>query len=89
MDEILNEKVLNSPVCSKPIKTTNDVKAFFRFIWFGLHLDFTPDDDFQAFGLFSDKAAALLNARMDEAFALQKDKVYDLVIQVMQEADPT
>ena len=85
MDETLNEKVLSNPIYSTPVKNAKDIKAFFRFIWFDLNLDFTPDDDFSAFGLFSDEVASALNARLDEAFEAQHDKVYDLAIQVMQE----
>lgn len=88
MDETLNRRVTDNPAYRKPLKTTHDVKAFFRLLWFDLQLEFTPDDDFAAFGLFADDVAHLLNARMDEAFALQKDKVYDLAIQVMQEDAP-
>ncbi len=88
MEESINELVLNHPAYAAPIKSPADIKAFFRMLWFELHLDFTPDDDFAAFGFFSDEVAGTLNKRMDEAFELQHDKVYDLLVQVMQEEDP-
>lgn len=85
MDENLSLQIMAAPQCANPITNKQEAKAFFRYLWAGLNLNFTADDDFLTFGLFSDEAATLLNTRMDECFSLFHEQTYDLLIAVMSE----
>lgn len=87
MDEQLSQKILASINCTKPIHNKQEAKAFFRFLWYDLKVNFSADDDFTTFGHFSEEAATLLNARMDECFALFHEQTYDLLIAVMNEKE--
>ena len=86
--EALSARVLGQEAYHAPLQDKKAVRAFFRLLWFDLNLDFNPDDDFAGYGVFTDEAAALLNARMDEAFRLMGDNVHDEALRVMQEEPP-
>ena len=85
MDQQLSEQILASALCTNPISNKQEAKAFFRYLWTDRGINFSADDDFTTFGLFSDEAAQQLNARMDECFALFHEQTYDLLIAVMSE----
>jgi len=85
MDEQLSQQILASANCTQPIHNKQEAKAFFRYLWYELNVNFTADDDFTTFGHFSDEAATQLNARMDECFELFHEQTYDLLIAVMGE----
>lgn len=82
---MMNEKVHQTPEFGIPVKTADQAKAFFRLLWFGLGLDFNPDDDFGGYGVFDDDAVAVLNRRMDECFDVLGAGIYDVAFAVMQE----
>ncbi|MBE6333170.1 MAG: hypothetical protein E7070_12910 [Bacteroidales bacterium] len=84
MDENLSQQILNAPQCASPIKNKQQAKAFMRYLWQDLKLNFTADDDFSTFGLFTADAADLLNQRMNECFELFHEQTYDLLIAVME-----
>ena len=85
MNEELSQLIMSSDICSTPISNKQQAKAFFRYLWSDLKVNFTADDDFSTFGLFTDEAAALLNDRMDDCFKLFGPQTYDLLILVMNE----
>lgn len=85
MDESLSLKIIAAPQCSQPIHNKQEAKSFFRFLWKEMNINFSADDDFSTFGLFSDETAKLLNTRMDECFDLFHEQTYDLLITVMGE----
>ena len=85
MAENISQTILESPLCTQTIHNKQEAKAFFRFLWHDLQVNFTADDDFTTFGHFTDEAAAMLNARMDDCFSLFHEQTYDLLIQVMNE----
>lgn len=85
MNEQLSQQILGSEVCTQRICNKQQAKAFFRFLWTDLHINFTADDDFLTFGLFTDEAAELLNSRMEDCFGLFGPQTYDLLLQVMGE----
>lgn len=68
------------PWIRKKIKTQNDAKRFFRFLWQDMNLIFHPDDSFRNFDNLSDEEADLLDQRMDECFELFGDEIYDVVL---------
>lgn len=85
MDETLSRQILDAAQCTQPIRDKQAAKAFFRFLWHDLKLNFTADDDFSTFGLFTADAADLLNQRMNECFDRFHEQTYDLLIVVMEE----
>ena len=84
MDENLSQQIINAPQCAQPIRDKQMAKAFFRFLWHDMKLNFTADDDFTTFGLFTDEAAELLNQRMNECFGRFHEQTYDMLIAVME-----
>ena len=85
MDEQISQQILASANCTQPIHNKQEAKAFFRFLWKDLNINFSADDDFTTFGLFTDEAAKQMNARLDECFELFHEQTYDLLIAVMNE----
>lgn len=83
--EQMNECVHQTPAYTESIKNPSQAKAFFRLLWFDLGLDFNPDDDFAGYGVFDDEAAELLNKRMDEAFKVLGEGIYDVAFNIMSE----
>lgn len=85
MDENLSTQIIAAPQCANPIHNKQEAKAFFRYLWKEQNINFSADDDFTTFGLFTDEAAEMLNSRMDECFSLFHEQTYDLLIAVMGE----
>ena len=85
MLEQVSQQILASAICTQPIHNKQQAKDFFRFLWKDMNINFTADDDFTTFGLFSDEAAQQMNARLDECFSLFHEQTYDLLIAVMSE----
>ena len=85
MNEDISQQIVESPLCQQTIHNKQEAKAFLRFVWSELGINFTADDDFSTFGHFTPEAATLLNNRMDDCFNLFHQQTYDLLLQVMNE----
>lgn len=62
------------------ISSMDEVKEFFRYIVYDLHINFHPDDDFKDYGLkqFSNEDIICLNNLMDESFSVCKASGEDI-----------
>ena len=76
------------------ITTVEEVKDFFRHIFFDLDINFHPDDDFKDYidsttgeRSMDDEQAELYNRLMDEAFEVcdDEDRVYELGCDLLKE----